>query len=215
MGRTTNPTLQAVQKNGPLRKTASAGAASLIRIKVVLEGISPAIWRRIELPSDTTLKDCHQIIQSVMGWRNESAHRFVKDTKKISPNGRINGTGKDALPAYRDACIGDLLLEPGDSFSYEYDSGEGWEHIIICEKVQPHAKGVIYPKCIGGARSCPPERCGGKVGYFFLLEVVKNSNHPEHENMLNRFGAFDPDQFDRRDINERLKEENFGCFERE
>jgi hypothetical protein len=37
-------------------------------IRVDLDGSSPRIWRRIELPSDLTLDRVHTILQASMGW---------------------------------------------------------------------------------------------------------------------------------------------------
>ncbi|MBL4865370.1 MAG: hypothetical protein JKY67_03230 [Pseudomonadales bacterium] len=39
-------------------------------IKVALRGISPMIWRRLEINSNTTLADLHHIIQIAMNWDN-------------------------------------------------------------------------------------------------------------------------------------------------
>src|SRR4030042_1523573 len=41
------------------------------QIKVTLRGTHPAIWRRILIPSNTTLLKLHDIIQIVMSWEHE------------------------------------------------------------------------------------------------------------------------------------------------
>jgi hypothetical protein len=52
--------------------------------------LAAAIWRRIELSSQTTLKQLHRILQIAMGWENCHLHEYIVD-------GRRYGT---ADPAY-------------------------------------------------------------------------------------------------------------------
>ncbi|MEL6788252.1 MAG: hypothetical protein AAFO76_12785 [Cyanobacteria bacterium J06607_15] len=42
------------------------------QLKIVLLGVSPMIWRRIKISSDSTIADLHYIIQIAMGWKEES-----------------------------------------------------------------------------------------------------------------------------------------------
>jgi hypothetical protein len=60
-----------------------------------------------------------------------------------------------------------IFAEGKTSFQYEYDLGDGWVHEITLKK---HIESVsTKPACIGGARACPPEDCGGVS--------VKNHHH--------------------------------------
>jgi hypothetical protein len=47
------------------------------QFKVTLLHISPLIWRRILVKSDTTIADFHYILQTVMGWDDDHLHQFV------------------------------------------------------------------------------------------------------------------------------------------
>jgi hypothetical protein len=49
----------------------------------------------------------------------------------------------------------------GEHFLYEYDFHDCWEHHIRLERILPIDPKRIYPVCIGGKRSAPPEDCGG------------------------------------------------------
>ena len=51
-------------------------AAPIYQIRVVLEGIHPAIWRQIEVPADITLPKLHRVLQVVMGWQDYHLHLF-------------------------------------------------------------------------------------------------------------------------------------------
>ncbi len=44
-------------------------------------------------------------------------------------------------------------------------------------------KSLKYPVCIDGERACPPEDCGGVDGYYRMLEILKDTSDPEHEEM--------------------------------
>ena len=62
------------------------------------------------------------------------------------------------------ARLNKVLSKPKQKMIYEYDFGDGWEHEILLEKVLPRDSMVRYPRCLGGARACPPEDCGGVHG---------------------------------------------------
>jgi hypothetical protein len=48
---------------------------------------------------------------------------------------------------------------------------------------------------VGGKRAAPPEDCGGAWGYQDLLEILKNKQHPDHEDMKSWVGiSYDPDR---------------------
>jgi len=85
----------------------------------------------------------------------------------------------------------------GTVAQYEYDFGDGWEHELTLEAILPRQAGKKYPLCIGGARACPPEDCGGVHGYEDLLIAIQDRTHEEHERILEWLGGrFDPEKFD-------------------
>ena len=49
----------------------------IYQLKIVLVGISPMIWRRIRVSSNSTIADLHYVIQIVMGWKEEHLHQFL------------------------------------------------------------------------------------------------------------------------------------------
>jgi pRiA4b ORF-3-like protein len=56
--------------------TASSALPSIYQLRVVLRGISPLIWRRLLVHSDTTLAHLHAILQIVFAWSDEHLHCF-------------------------------------------------------------------------------------------------------------------------------------------
>ena len=52
-------------------------------------------------------------------------------------------------------------------------------------------------------------------GYADLLEVIKNPKHKEYEELVDWIGDehFNPEHFDKDEVNELLREKNYGCWE--
>jgi hypothetical protein len=165
----------------------------IYQIHVSLIGITPRIWRRLLIPPQTTLPALHKILQIAMGWTNSHLHQFKhEDTCYGIP------WDEDPMDTvdYRKVKIGDLLLYPHETLVYEYDFGDGWEHEIKLENILLNQEPLPFPKCIGGARHCPAEDCGGTRGYRNLLKIIRNQKHPEYkETMVWLGGRFDPEEF--------------------
>jgi hypothetical protein len=73
------------------------------------------------------------------------------------------------------------------------------ESVLLHERdeVTPAERGVKYPRCVDGARACPPEDVGGPPGYAIFLQALADAKHPQHDELLEWAGGqFDPDAFD-------------------
>src|SRR5437868_14571076 len=46
------------------------------QVRVVLRGVSPLIWRRLLVRSDSTIADLHATLQRALGWSDEHLNRF-------------------------------------------------------------------------------------------------------------------------------------------
>jgi hypothetical protein len=49
---------------------------------------------------------------------------------------------------------------------YEYDFGDGWIHDLRLEATLPIDPRKIYPMCVAGKCSAPPEDCGGASAFM-------------------------------------------------
>ncbi len=185
---------------------------TIYQLKVTLNDVEPKIWRRILVPSDTSLPDVHKIIQSTMGWTNSHLHQFIKNGEYYGPPDE-DGWGTDNID-YRHILLGEILDKEKQSMIYEYDFGDGWKHKIKLEKIISADPDLVYPACTGGARNCPPEDCGGPWGYTIMLEAIDDPGHEEHE-MYKEWLVedFDPEYFDEDEINTLLQRRNYGCLE--
>jgi len=115
---------------------------------------------------------------------------------------------------YKEIKISDLLKKEKDKIVYEYDFGDGWEHDIILEKILTPDNDTKHPICLTGKMNCPPEDCGGIWGYSDMLEILKDPDHEEYESYIEWLGEeFDPTYFDKDEVNELLREKDYGCIE--
>lgn len=169
------------------------------RLKVTLRGSRPPIWRRIELRSDMTLFQLHDVVQLVMGWTNSHLHQFRRGTTYYGP---VNPDLDMEQQNERRIRLNGVLRKPKDRMVYEYDFGDGWEHDIVLERSTASLPDAPEVHVIGGKGACPPEDVGGVGGYDDFLEAIEDPAHPEHDDMLEWCGgAFDPDAFDCEEVN--------------
>ena len=111
------------------------------------------------MPADYSLHDLHDVIQIAMGWEDDHLHEFTIHRQGYAPaDFELTNTLEESRVKLRD------VVKAGDKFSYNYDFGDDWNHLIAVEKVidgDPAAP----PMCVAGARACPPEDSGGPFGY--------------------------------------------------
>jgi len=178
----------------------------IYQFRISLSHIEPIIWRRIQVPANYTFWDLHVAIQDSMGWLDYHLHEF---RIKAPLNNEIVSIGIpddefgefEVMPGW-EVPITAYLAEPGQAIEYEYDFGDSWVHEIMFEATLIKEKGSKYPKCLGGERACPPEDCGSAPGYYQLLEILRNPEHPEYEDTISwlkghakNYYPYKPDEF--------------------
>ena len=177
------------------------------QLKITLEDIKPPIWRRIQVPETYTFGDLHVAIQDAMGWSDYHLHQFelrnsstrIKTEIGIPDEGNF-GFDREILQGWKQK-IAEWFSMENRMAEYLYDFGDGWSHTVKLGKILPRVENVIYPLCIDGERACPPEDCGGIGGYYNLLEIIKNPEHTEYEEMMEWLGGnFDPEHFDAKEV---------------
>jgi hypothetical protein len=177
------------------------------QFRVELSRIEPAIWRVIQVPSEYSFWGLHVAIQDAMGWLDYHLHTFrVKMPRKKSeieigiPDEDIDN--RDVLAGWK-VPIRKYFTEPGKTAIYDYDFGDGWSHSVLLEGILLKEKRFKYPRCIAGERACPPEDCGGVNGYYRLLKILSDPNHPEHQENnewlkghAKNYFPYEPDKFE-------------------
>jgi len=187
---------QAIHKSG-----------AIYQFKVTLKESHPPIWRRIQVP-DCTLGELHEVLQVVMGWEDCHLHQFIVRGEyygPLDPEDREWGMEKgdeEKISISQVAKTGRKVR-----FIYEYDFGDSWQHEILLEKILEPEPKVAYPRCIEGARACPPEDVGGIWGYGDFLVAISDPNHEDHDERLEWGGGeFDPEKFSVDKVNKELGE---------
>jgi len=142
------------------------GTITVYQLKVSLRAITPMIWRRLRVTSDTTIAQLHDIVQIAMGWEDLHLHQF-----RI--HGKTYGIYRDGGISFADnpheVILADFKLRKTERFVYEYDMGDFWQHDIRLEQILSLDPGKQYPICTDGDGDCPPEDCGGPWGYRELM----------------------------------------------
>ncbi len=194
-------------KERPVR-TPGKTSGGIYQFKITLKDTKPPVWRRIEVP-DCPLGDLHEVIQIVMGWQNSHLHQFVVNGEYYGPLapddfgfGTEMGVGDEEGILLSEIIKGDGKVR----FVYEYDFGDGWRHEVLFEKTVEADLKATYPRCVEGARACPPEDCGGPGGYADFLAAIADPKHENPRDMKGWFGGkFDPETFSAEAVNRRLK----------
>lgn len=173
------------------------------RLRITLMDIKPPIWREIIVPGTITLAKLHTILQISMGWENYHIYLFEVGRRQYG-----EGTaewaeyGQKVVNAKR-TLLEDIAQRSGEAFLYTYDMGDGWHHQIRVEEIADGKPEKV--RCLAGARSGPPEDCGGPHGYQELLEIIFDPKHPEHQERREWLGdGFEPEAFDLQAVNRRL-----------
>jgi hypothetical protein len=175
---------------------------TIYQLKVALQHVRPPVWRRFQVRGRTTLAGLHRILQTVMGWTDSHLHEFEIDANLYGLTGLDTDYQVEDERGFR---LEQIVPAEGLRFSYLYDFGDGWEHILFVEKILPPEPDQRYPRCLAGENACPPEDVGGIGGYARFLEAIQDPADEEHGEYLAWFGgAFDPEAFDLEEINHAL-----------
>ena len=198
----------------------------IYQVHVWIRQISPMIWRRLLLHSDSTLADLHYAIQIAFGWSDFHLHCFRLRGKDYGIP-RVGGPwySQDA----RQVKLSELGFRRNERFLYGYDFGDLWQHEVRIEQRLPVEGRRIYPVCIGGSRAGPSEDCGGPWAFMarrdevpweveeLLGELVDGAEAGDREaveDSLDRLRSLREwltlERFDRRRVNRRLKQYALG-----
>jgi hypothetical protein len=173
----------------------------MYQLKITIDGITPTIYRTILVPETFTLNKLHHIIQIIFNWKNSHLYCFMhSDVPTTDPV--LWGGGTTMWD--KKVKIKDVFVEIGDELPYEYDLGDCWKHSIILEKIESSVSKIV--KCIDGARSAPPEDCGGVYGYHALIYHLCHPEIDGYFELLEWLGDdFDLEMFDLELVNKNLR----------
>jgi hypothetical protein len=143
----------------------------ILQFKIWLLGISPMIWRRVQVPASMTLRELHGVIQVAMGWEGIHLFQFTLRARRFG--------SRELAVRSPDIPLSELRLRLGTRFRYEYDLNGPWEHEVRLESRHEAKPQRSYPVCLDGDGSCPPEDCGGVSGFLARREasITQEARH--------------------------------------
>jgi hypothetical protein len=200
---------------------------SIYQLRIVLRGISPLIWRRVLVRSKMTLAHLHTLLQIVFAWSNEHLHSFHIHGREYGSSG-----AQTCRVLLSDLCLhrGERFRYVYD-FGAHWACDIRLEAILlpVPRRVYPvclAGKHAAPPEDCRGAwaymerleqhRLSPPLEAMAVVADAIstLLEADPQTpvraalgdldNLREAVHCLEAYQAFQPDHFDRGDINRQL-----------
>jgi hypothetical protein len=166
----------------------------IYQLHVQLLGITPLIWRRIQVSGDVSLFRLNLLIQRAMGWKNSHLSEFNIDGRKYGATEQDHFA--EGIYEFKKFKLSEVVADVVKSFLYTYDFGDDWQHKVVVEDISAREKEVKYPLCIAGERACPPEDVGGIYGYDDFLEAISDPKHENHADYKAWAKKFDPAMFD-------------------
>ena len=102
-------------------------SAEVYRLHVWIRQISPMIWRRILVRSDSSIAQLHYTLQIAFGWSGEHLNMFHihgQDYGVYHDGGISFSTDPDQVR------LCDFKLRNNERFLYEYDFSDCWLHEV-------------------------------------------------------------------------------------
>ncbi len=151
-----------------------------LRVRLDLMYAKPPIWRRLDLPGDLMLDELHDVLQVAMGWEDGHLHKFGVGVDRRTRAYFLTGVDLDEGDegvAEEEVRLDQVVSAKGDRLFYDYDFGDGWQHVLVVEEVLDDPP--PSPVCLRGRMACPPEDCGGLGGYEELADWVRGGYDPQ------------------------------------
>ncbi len=172
-------------------------------VRIELLDTDPLIWREVDVQTSISLKALHAVIQAAFGWRNYHLWEFSLGKRRFGlPSGE--DWREEPLADANKVHLADLLGPRRTTIDYLYDFGDSWEHRLIISNVRAGDPDCSYPRYVGGERRGPPEDCGGIPGFYDKLEAAADPDHPDHVEIKDWLGDYDPGTIDEASVNRAL-----------
>jgi hypothetical protein len=140
-------------------------AVQVYQLRIWIRKISPQIWRRLLVRSDSTIAELHDTLQIAFSWTDNHLHQFLI-------RGKPYGIGKPGGISFDDnphrIRLHDFHFRCKETWVYEYDLTDWWQHEIRLEQILPYDPAKRYPTCLAGKRRGPIEGCGGPWAFMAL-----------------------------------------------
>lgn len=182
---------------------------AVFELRVTLKGVTPQIWRRLQVRGDTRLNRLHEILQIAMGWTEDHLHEFEVSDQTYGPV--PEPADSETVADERTVRLADVVHRTPARFAYLYNFSADWWHEIEVERLVSPKPGEHYPACLDGARNRVPEDCSGAAEYNDLLAVLANPRHADYADRKAWVGPdYEPDVFHLAAVNQALRKLRAG-----
>jgi hypothetical protein len=162
---------------------------SILQFHISIRKTKPLIWRRIWIRDTMTFREFHFAIQIIFDWTHSHLWEFSDDEIKVGDLHLLDELGIQPDHLLK---LKNVFRKRGQTMTYLYDFGDFWEHTIVLEdKMEPIPK-MKYPILVDGEWTAPPEDCGGIPGYYDMVKILKNPDHPEYQEYKTWLGNKNP-----------------------
>src|SRR5213593_4846737 len=122
---------------------AKSGPRALV-IRATIRGLSPGIWRRIEVSDQYTLEQLHRVLQIAFSWFDCHLHAYAFGNRTFR-GGDQEWDGEFTS----EVRLCDLALASGATFRYNYDFGDDWEVDLVFEHMSDRDE-FVEPRVLAG-----------------------------------------------------------------
>jgi hypothetical protein len=113
---------------------------NVVSLKVTLRDTKPPVWRRLLVPGETTLGGLHRAIQAAMGWEDYHLHTFDIEGRQYGDPRAVDDVADE-----KRVTLNGLINSGVTRFTYTYDFGDNWEHVLLIEKRLPIVEALSRP----------------------------------------------------------------------
>jgi hypothetical protein len=177
------------------KTNASDSFNEIATVRIELRDTDPLIWRQVEVPTSVTFKVLHDVIQIVMGWFDYHLWEFTIGKQRFAPPMEDDWGTVPRIDASK-VRLRDVLRARKTVMDYLYDFGDAWEHRLTITDIRQGEPGISYPRYIGGEWNAPPEDCGGISGFYEILDMIADPDHPNHADAKEWLDEYDPHLID-------------------
>ena len=151
------------------------------QFKIQLKGFkNPEVWRQVEVSSNDSFFQFHQIIATVFGERLNTMYAFSPSGKGSKPQiMTLAGLFDDGMGA-KTTRLSTIFKYQGQTYTYLPDFDE-WQHHIVLEKITNTE--ISQPNCLAGEGAYPPETCADIDDYEGMKQALSDKNHPQHKSI--------------------------------
>lgn len=172
-------------------------------LEMELMGSPVHVKRTLRIPENMNLGYVQEVLMLAMGWEGNHLKEircggityFTRQARGEDPEEMEGFPQRDSFQY----TLGDLLKLPGDTFTFIYDLGDCWKHIVTHVDIHPNMYDdtdgdYAGAHLISGLGACPPEDVGGVEGY---ADVLEDQNEEEEKEI-------DPEFFDLHELQNRV-----------